>query len=97
MGEAADIVTSSATITDAEGNIPEAFEDRVSAEMMYIADFEVDENGVGDGVRIEKTWNALGMHATGTHVDPLRRVLRPGGRVHLRGGQDCSPRWSGPR
>jgi alkylation response protein AidB-like acyl-CoA dehydrogenase len=36
--------------------------------MMYINDFKVDENGIGDGVRIEKTWNALGMHATGTHV-----------------------------
>ncbi|MGQ0629930.1 MAG: acyl-CoA dehydrogenase family protein [Sporichthyaceae bacterium] len=68
LGEAADIIVSSATITDAEGNIPEDFEDRVNAEMMYINDFKVDENGIGDGVRIEKTWNALGMHATGTHV-----------------------------
>jgi alkylation response protein AidB-like acyl-CoA dehydrogenase len=68
LGEAADIIVSSATITDAEGNIPEDFEDRVENEMMYIADFKVDENGIGDGVRIEKTWNALGMHATGTHV-----------------------------
>lgn len=68
LGEAASIITSAATITDAEGNLPESFEDRVSAEMMYIADFEVDEDGTGDGVRIEKTWNALGMHATGTHV-----------------------------
>jgi len=68
LGEAADIITSSATITDADGNLPEAFEDRVSSEMMYIHDFNVDENGIGDGVRIEKTWNALGMHATGTHV-----------------------------
>ncbi len=68
LGEAADIVVSSATITDADGNIPTDFEERVAAEMMYINDFEVDENGIGNGVRIEKTWNALGMHATGTHV-----------------------------
>ncbi|MBA3743581.1 acyl-CoA dehydrogenase family protein [Sporichthya sp.] len=68
LSEAADIITSSATITDAEGNLPEAFEDRVSSEMMYIADWSVDEDGNGDGVRIEKSWNALGMHATGTHV-----------------------------
>jgi alkylation response protein AidB-like acyl-CoA dehydrogenase len=68
LGEAADIIVSSATITDVDGNIPEDFEARVEAEMMYINDFQVDENGVGDGVRIEKTWNALGMHATGTHV-----------------------------
>jgi alkylation response protein AidB-like acyl-CoA dehydrogenase len=68
LGEAANIITSAATITDAEGNLPESFEDRVNAEMMYIADFAVGESGIGDGVRIEKTWNALGMHATGTHV-----------------------------
>lgn len=68
LSEAADIITSSATITDAEGNLPEAFEDRVCSEMMYIADWKVDADGNGDGVRIEKTWNALGMHATGTHV-----------------------------
>ncbi|MGQ0843775.1 MAG: acyl-CoA dehydrogenase family protein [Sporichthyaceae bacterium] len=68
LGEAADIMMSSATITDAEGNIPTDFEERVAAEMAYIADFKVDENGIGDGVRVEKTWNALGMHATGTQV-----------------------------
>ncbi|MGQ0624665.1 MAG: acyl-CoA dehydrogenase family protein [Sporichthyaceae bacterium] len=66
--EAADIITTNATITDAEGNIPEDYEARVNAESFFIADFRVDEDGVGDGVRIEKTWNALGMHATGTHV-----------------------------
>jgi alkylation response protein AidB-like acyl-CoA dehydrogenase len=66
--EAADIITTNATITDAEGNLPEDFQDRVSAESFFIADFDVDEDGQGSGVRIEKTWDALGMHATGTQV-----------------------------
>ncbi|WP_109526731.1 MULTISPECIES: acyl-CoA dehydrogenase family protein [Nocardia] len=66
--EAADIITTNATITDAEGNLPEDFEARVSAESLFIGDFTVDEDGNGDGIRIEKTWNALGMHATGTQT-----------------------------
>ena len=47
---------------------PDTFEGRVAAEKLFVGDFKVDENGIGDGVRIEKTWNALGMHATGTQV-----------------------------
>src|SRR5580700_2886021 len=66
--EAADIITTNATITDADGNLPDDFAERVNAESFFIGDFKVDENGQGDGVRIEKTWNALGMHATGTQV-----------------------------
>ena len=66
--EAADIITTNATITDADGNLPDDFQERVNAESFFIGDFKVDENGQGDGIRVEKTWNALGMHATGTHV-----------------------------
>lgn len=66
--EAADIITTNATITDAEGNLPEDFEERVSAESFFIGDFTVDENGQGDGISIVKTWDALGMHATGTQT-----------------------------
>jgi alkylation response protein AidB-like acyl-CoA dehydrogenase len=66
--EAADIVTTNATITDADGNLPENFEERVSAESFFIGEFKVDENGQGDGVSIVKTWDALGMHATGTQT-----------------------------
>jgi alkylation response protein AidB-like acyl-CoA dehydrogenase len=68
LAEAADIITTNATITDAEGNLPEDFQERVNAESFFIGDFTVGEDGQGDGIRIEKTWNALGMHATGTQV-----------------------------
>lgn len=66
--EAASIITTNATITDADGNLPDDFQERVSAESFFIGDFNVDENGQGDGIRIEKTWDALGMHATGTQT-----------------------------
>ncbi|WP_067430558.1 acyl-CoA dehydrogenase family protein [Nocardioides jensenii] len=66
--EAADIITTNATITDADGNLPENFEDRVNAESFFIGEFKVDENGQGDGISIVKTWDALGMHATGTQT-----------------------------
>ena len=39
-----------------------------AAEKLFIGDFTVDADGVGDGIRIEKTWDALGMHATGTQT-----------------------------
>ena len=66
--EAADIITTNATITDADGNLPADFQERVNAESFFIGDFKVDEDGRGDGIRIEKTWNAVGMHATGTQT-----------------------------
>ncbi|MBS1694064.1 MAG: acyl-CoA/acyl-ACP dehydrogenase [Actinobacteria bacterium] len=66
--EAADIITTNATETDADGNLPDTFDGRVAAEKLFIGDFSVDENGVGEGIRIEKTWDALGMHATGTQT-----------------------------
>jgi alkylation response protein AidB-like acyl-CoA dehydrogenase len=66
--EAADIITTNATITDADGNLPSTLEGRVNAEGFFIADFAVDRNGEGDGIRIDRSWNALGMRATATHV-----------------------------
>jgi alkylation response protein AidB-like acyl-CoA dehydrogenase len=68
LAEAADIITTNATVTDADGNLPDDFQERVNAESFFIGDFKVDSGGQGDGIRIEKTWNALGMHATGTQV-----------------------------
>ncbi|WP_059021356.1 acyl-CoA dehydrogenase family protein [Mycobacterium sp. M26] len=68
LSEAADIITTNATETNSDGELPDTFDGRVAAEKLFVGDFKVDENGIGDGVRIEKTWNALGMHATGTQV-----------------------------
>jgi alkylation response protein AidB-like acyl-CoA dehydrogenase len=68
LSEASDIITTNATITDAEGNLPDTFEERVEQESFFVAEFVVDDNGQGDGIRIEQTWDACGMHATGTHT-----------------------------
>lgn len=66
--EAATIITTNATITDADGNLPDTYEERVEKESFFVAEFKVDSKGQGDGIRIERTWDALGMHATGTHT-----------------------------
>jgi len=66
--EAADIITTNATIADADGDLPQDFQERVAAEGFFIGDFAIDDEGRGDGIRIEKTWSALGMHATGTQT-----------------------------
>lgn len=75
--EAADIILTTATVTDAEGNVPEDFEGRVNAEFSFVADFDLDEDGQGDGIRIEKSWDALGMHATGTQIVHLEGFYIP--------------------
>jgi alkylation response protein AidB-like acyl-CoA dehydrogenase len=67
--EAADIIVTVATITDAEGNMPTDFEEWVNAEHAFIGEFRVDRvTGLGDGIRIERVWDAMGMHATGTQT-----------------------------
>lgn len=94
--EAADIITTNATETDADGNLPETFDERVAAEKLFIGDFEVDENGVGDGIRIEKTWNALGMHATGTQTIVFDGYFVPedGFVSHWRSGAFGTLEWA---
>ncbi|AMU72809.1 acyl-CoA/acyl-ACP dehydrogenase [Mycobacteroides abscessus] len=94
--EAASIITTNATETDADGNIPEGFNERVAAEKLFIGDFTVDENGVGDGLRIEKTWNALGMHATGTQTIVFDGYFVPeeGFVSHWRSGAFGTLEWA---
>lgn len=94
--EAADIITTNATETDADGNLPDTFDERVAAEKLFIGDFEVDENGVGDGIRIEKTWNALGMHATGTQTIVFDGYFVPedGFVSHWRSGAFGTLEWA---
>ena len=94
--EAADIITTNATETDAEGNLPETFDERVAAEKLFVGDFRVDENGVGDGIRIEKTWNALGMHATGTQTIVFDGYFVPedGFVSHWRSGAFGTLEWA---
>jgi alkylation response protein AidB-like acyl-CoA dehydrogenase len=94
--EAASIITTNATETDADGNLPETFESRVAAEKFFIGDFKVDKDGIGDGIRIERTWNALGMHATGTHTIHFDGYFIPaeGFISHWRSGAFGTLQWA---
>ena len=67
----ADIHTFNACITDADGNLAEDSTTRESAEVMLCCPADAP------GVRIEKTWDALGMRATGTETLVLDNVFVP--------------------
>src|SRR5437588_3265829 len=93
LSEVSDIWSGSATITDADGNLPEDFETRVANESNFIADFNC---GNVEGVRIEKTWNALGMKATGTHTIHFDGYYIPesGYCGEMRGGILANLEWA---
>ncbi|MET0900005.1 MAG: acyl-CoA dehydrogenase family protein, partial [Mycobacterium sp.] len=94
--EAATIITTNATETDVDGNLPDTFDGRVAAEKLFVGEFKVDENGIGDGIRIEKTWNALGMHATGTQTIVFDGYYVPedGFLSHWRSGAFGTLEWA---
>jgi len=60
--EGCDIVTLNATITDADGNLPETFGEHAAQEALFIFDKSTP------GVSIDRTWNTHGMRATGSHT-----------------------------
>ena len=60
--EGCDIVTLNATITDELGNLPQGLGDRTAQEALFIFDKETA------GVSTDRTWNTLGMRATGSHT-----------------------------
>jgi alkylation response protein AidB-like acyl-CoA dehydrogenase len=93
LSEVSDIWSGSATITDTDGNLPEDFEERVSRESNFIADFNC---GNVPGVTIEKTWNALGMRATGTHTIHFDGFFIPedGYCGEMRGGILANLEWA---
>jgi alkylation response protein AidB-like acyl-CoA dehydrogenase len=93
LSEVSDIWSGSATITDADGNLPTDFETRVANEHNFIADFYC---GNAEGVRIEKTWDALGMKATGTHTIHFDGYYIPesGDCGEMRGGILANLEWA---
>lgn len=60
--EGSDLVSTNATITDAEGNLPESHADRLAAEATFIFPTSTP------GVEIDFTWDTLGMRASGSHT-----------------------------
>jgi alkylation response protein AidB-like acyl-CoA dehydrogenase len=69
--EAADIVSLNATVTDEHGNLPEHFGEHTAREYLFMLPMDTP------GIRIDRTWNALGMKATGTHSVVYEDVLVP--------------------
>ncbi|MCW3063167.1 MAG: acyl-CoA dehydrogenase protein [Solirubrobacterales bacterium] len=59
--EAADIISFNATVTDDDGLLPDDFMDHAASEGVFVISADLP------GLRIDRTWDAMGMRATGTH------------------------------
>ena len=66
--EASDLISLNATITDADGELPEDFREHASRESMFIIPSDLP------GISIEYTWDTLGMRGTGSHTLVLDNV-----------------------
>src|SRR3989440_1317003 len=94
LSEVSDIWSGSATITDPDGTIPEDFEERVSRESNFIV--ALDGPGTAPGLEIKKTWDAMGMRATGTHTLIFDGFYVPedGYCGEMRGGVFANLEWA---
>ena len=68
---AADYHTFNVTITDADGSVPEDPIERGAREAMLVCPANAN------GVRIDKTWDAMGMRATGTETVVFEDLFVP--------------------
>lgn len=66
--EGADLIALNATITDADGNVPKDYREHVAQESMFIIPADAAN------ISIDKTWDTLGMRATGSHTLVLDEV-----------------------
>jgi alkylation response protein AidB-like acyl-CoA dehydrogenase len=88
--EAADIVSFNATLTDDDGVLPEDFLQHAGAESVLIIEKDIP------GVEIIKTWDSLGMRATGTHSIAFDDAVVPRSSVvgNFRGGLFGQFEWA---
>ena len=75
---AADFHTFNVTITNPDGSVPDEPAERLAREVMMICPADAP------GVRIERTWNALGMRASGTHTVVFEDLFVPTGDLVAR-------------
>ena len=68
---AADYHTFNVTITDADGSVPEDPVERGAREAMLVCPANAN------GVRVDKTWDAMGMRATGTETVVFEDLFVP--------------------
>jgi alkylation response protein AidB-like acyl-CoA dehydrogenase len=71
LSTAADYHTFNVTITDEDGTVPDDPDVRLSREVMLICP------ATAPGVSIKKTWDAMGMRATGTHTVAFEDLFVP--------------------
>lgn len=69
--EAADLVAFNATITDESGQLPDDFVEHASREAVFVIPADTP------GLRIVRTWDTLGMRATGTQTLVFEDVSVP--------------------
>jgi alkylation response protein AidB-like acyl-CoA dehydrogenase len=67
----ADFHTVNATVTDPDGRVPDDPDLRAAREMMFVIPADAD------GVKVERTWDAMGMRATGTETLVFEDVFVP--------------------
>lgn len=60
--EGADLISLNATITDADGELPDDFREHAAREATFIIPAD------GAGISIERTWDTMGMRATGSQT-----------------------------
>jgi alkylation response protein AidB-like acyl-CoA dehydrogenase len=76
LSEVADIIAFSATVTDDEqGLLPADFQDHAAQECVFVLPMSTP------GIRVEKTWDSLGMRGTGTQTVVFEDVLAPTGSL----------------
>ncbi len=67
----ADFHSFTATVTDPDGSVPSDLSVRAEREMMFVCPKDAP------GIRIEKTWDTMGMRATGTETVVFEKVFVP--------------------
>lgn len=88
--EAADIIAFNGSVTAADGSVPEDHLAHAMSENVFIVMKD------SPGIRIEKTWDTLGMRATGTHTVVFDDVHAPADSVvgNFRGGLFGEFEWA---
>lgn len=71
LSEGADIVSLNATVTDELGVLPSDFREHAASERLFMFPMNTP------GVSIQKTWDTLGMRATGTQTVVYEDVIVP--------------------
>lgn len=71
LSEAADIVALNATITEGDGELPGDFRKHAESEFLFMLSMNTP------GVSIKRTWDTLGMRATGTQTVVYDNVIVP--------------------